>query len=51
MARFLTDDEVAGLAERTGAATGDLLLLVADARAAVNWCWAGCGPSWAGGWA
>jgi aspartyl-tRNA synthetase len=36
MARFLTDDEVAALVERTGAGTGDLLLLVADARATVN---------------
>ncbi|MCC6628590.1 MAG: aspartate--tRNA ligase [Chloroflexi bacterium] len=36
MARFLTDAEVAGLVERTGATTGDLLLLVADARPVVN---------------
>jgi aspartyl-tRNA synthetase len=36
MARFLTDDEVAALVERADAGTGDLLLLVADARATVN---------------
>ena len=36
MARFLTDTQVGGLVERTGAQTGDLLLLVADARPVVN---------------
>lgn len=36
MARFLSDDEVAGLIERTGATTDDLLLLSADSRAVVN---------------
>ncbi|MFP5375775.1 MAG: aspartate--tRNA ligase [Acidimicrobiia bacterium] len=36
VARFLSDDEVAGLGERLEAAPGDLLLLVADERPRVN---------------
>jgi aspartyl-tRNA synthetase len=36
IARFLTDAEVAALVERTGAQTGDLLLLMAGARPLVN---------------
>jgi aspartyl-tRNA synthetase len=36
IARFLTDAEVAALVARTGAGAGDLLLLVAGARATVN---------------
>jgi aspartyl-tRNA synthetase len=36
IARFLTDAEVAALVARTGASAGDLLLLVAGARATVN---------------
>jgi aspartyl-tRNA synthetase len=36
VAKFLTDDEQKGLRAATGASTGDLLLLVADERAAVR---------------